>query len=85
MALPVAYVQQIFQNAMFHASILLGPFQKLLGVLDCLEIETVRRLCSEGISDGVSYDIFGRTGAVSRKESTAIEVSVSVENTFAGH
>ena len=85
MVLPVTNVQQIFQYSMFHASILLGSFEKVFCVFDCPQVEFIGILCSECSPDCFTYDMFCRRGSVSSKKRISIEVSVGVKDTRIGH
>jgi hypothetical protein len=80
MVLPVTNVQQVFQDAVLHASILLSSFEELLSVLDPPQVELVGMLRSKGSSDCLAYDMFCGGGAASSKKRISIEVSVSVED-----
>jgi hypothetical protein len=83
--LPVAYMQQIFQYPMLRSRILLRSFEELLGVHNIPQIEVARRLCPECIPDGIPYDIFCGSGAMSGKEGITIEVPVSVKDSSVRH
>ena len=83
--LPVPYVQQVLQYSVLHTSILLGSLEKIFCVLNSLQTEIVGRFCSEGIPDGLSYDMSCRRGVMNSTKSTSIEVSVGGEDSLIGH
>jgi hypothetical protein len=83
--LPVAYVQQILENPVFHTGILLRSLEEIFSVLDSSQVKVLDRLISKSSPENCLYNIFGGRGVVRSTKSISVKVPVSLKDGLFGH